>query len=119
MIRRRKTYCIEAEQVPLSGHVAQSNGVGLVADSKSNLDEKVHDHESTSTESVGQNLKSIGNEQTRPGDGVADVKEPDEGDLRVAKVFDVFLASVLKTGSDDGPDKEREKHACIRLVDPG
>lgn len=79
----------------------------MVADSKSNLDEKVHDHQTTSTESIGQNLKSIGNEQTRPGDGVEDVKDPDEDDLRVAEAFDVCLTSDLKTGSDNCPGKER------------
>lgn len=96
--------------------VLQGNGVGLVADREGDLDEEVHDHETTSTESVGQDLQRISNEQAGPGDGVRDIKEPDEHDLRVSETLDVRFAGNFETSGDNGPGNEHKHHAYMMLM---
>lgn len=105
-----QTYSVEAPEVPVVREVVKSNGVGLVADGKSDLDEEVHDHQATGTKTVGQDLEGVGNEKTGPGDRVEDIEEPDESDLGVAEVLDVLLATLLEASGHDGPGKEHAQH---------
>lgn len=104
------TYSVEAPEVPVVWKVLEGDGVGLVADSESDLDEEVHDGKTTSTESEGADLQSVGNDQTGPSDGVADIEEPDEGNLGVSKSLNLGLSSGLEAGSDNGPGQEEQQH---------
>lgn len=109
------------------GKTLPGNGVGLTTNSENSLNSDVHDHETLSTESVRKNLKSVGDEKTRPGESVEDTVDPDEGDLGVTGSF-VALARVLVGGAGDGPAHERDDHtsggsqeerATTDLVDEG
>lgn|SRR5687767_9367176 len=106
----QSTYSVEAPEVPVVGKVLEGDGVGLVADGESDLDEEVHDHQTTSTESVWGDFKSVGDDQTGPGDGVTDVEEPDEGDLGVSETLDLCLAGGFEAGSNDCPGQEEQQH---------
>ena len=107
---RNGTYSVKAPEVPVVGEVLESNGVGLVTNGESNLDEEVHDHETSSTESERADFQSVGDDQTGPSDGVADVEEPDEGNLRVSKLLDFDFTGGFESSGDDGPDEEENKH---------
>ena len=78
------TYSIETPEVPVVRKVFESDGVGLVTDGESNLNEEVHDHEATSTESEWADFQSVSDNKTGPGNRVADVEEPNKGNLGVS-----------------------------------
>lgn len=61
-----------------------SNRVCLTTNSQDSLNGDVHDHKTLSTEAIRQDLQSIGDEQTGPGESVEDAEDPDERDLCVA-----------------------------------
>jgi hypothetical protein len=106
-----ETYSVEAPEVPVVGKVLESDGVGLVANGKSNLDEEVHDHETSSTESEGADFQSVGDDQTGPSNGVTDVKEPDESNLRVSQSLDLGFTAGFEASGDNCPDEEEEEHS--------
>lgn len=108
--KKRLAYSVEAPEVPLVGKVLEGDGVGLVANGESDLDEEVHDHQATSTESIRSDLQCVGDDQTRPRDGVADVEEPDEGDLRVSELLDLSLSRGFEACGDNGPGQEENQH---------
>lgn len=91
------------------GHAVPCNGVCLTADGENGLNGDVHDHEALGTEAVGQNLKSVCNEQTRPGERVEDTEDPNEGNLGVAGAG-VCLVRVLVDGASNGPANEVDGH---------
>ncbi|KAI6755517.1 hypothetical protein HG531_004623 [Fusarium graminearum] len=103
------------------GKVLESDGVGLVTDGESNLDEEVHDHQTSGTESEGANLQSVGDDQTRPGNGVTDVEEPDKGDLGISEALDLCLTAssfpIIKDGefvlTNSGSKEERATTEAI------
>ena len=87
------------------GKVVPCDGVRLTTNGEDSLHSDVHDHETLSTESVRQNLESVGNEQTRPGESVEDTEDPDEWNLSVTGCG-VGVAGVLIDGAGDGPADE-------------
>lgn len=107
---KNAAYSVEAPEVPVVRKVLESDGVGLVTNGKSNLDEEVHDHETSSAKSEGANFQSVGDDQTGPSDGVADVEEPDEGDLRVSQALDLGLTGGFEASGDNCPDEEEDQH---------
>lgn len=84
----------------------------LLSENKSSLDSQVHDHQSLGTELVWQDLKSVGDKETRPGERVEYTEHPDEDDLRISRTLDILLTTGLKSSSGDGPGQEHEEHAC-------
>lgn len=103
------TYSVEERQVPVVWQALPCNRVCLAADSKDSLDSDVHNHQTLSTKAVGQNLESVCDQQTGPGERVEDAKDPDEGDLRVAGAC-VLFTRVLVNGARDGPADEVDDH---------
>lgn len=75
---------VEEGQVPVLGKVVPRDGVGLTAHGENSLNSDVHDHETLGTKGIWQNLESVGNEQTGPGKGIEDTKEPHKGNLCVS-----------------------------------
>jgi hypothetical protein len=75
---------VEKRQIPVLREVVPSDRVSLTADSEDGLDGDVHDHKTLGTECVGQNLKSVGDKQTRPSKGIAHTKEPHKRNLCVS-----------------------------------
>lgn len=100
---------VEKRQIPVLGEVVPSDRVSLTTDGEDSLDGNVHDHKTLGTESVGQNLESVGDKQTRPGKSIAYTKEPHKGNLCVSGTL-VCLAGVLVDGAGDGPANERHHH---------
>jgi len=92
--------------------VVPCNWVGLISENESGLDSQVHDHQSLGTELVWQDLKSVGDKETRPGERVEDTEHPYEDDLRISRTLDVLLTTGLESSSGDGPGQEHEEHAC-------
>ena len=101
--------CVEEGEVPVARQVLPRDGVGLVADGEDGLDCDVHDHQTLGAETEGQNLESVGDEQTGPGDGVEDAENPDDGDLDVSGGL-VGVAGVLVDCRGDSPDGEHDDH---------
>lgn len=75
---------VEKRQIPVLREVVPSDRVGLTTNGEDSLDGNVHDHKTLGTECVGQNLKSVGDKQTRPGKSIADTKEPYKRNLCVS-----------------------------------
>jgi hypothetical protein len=100
------TYSVDGVELPVGGKVSESMRVDVLVDGKSNLDEEVHDHETTGSESEWDNLQSVGDNQTRPGNGVADIEEPDECNLRVSETLDLYLTAGFEAGCNNSPGQE-------------
>ena len=94
--------------------VVPGDGVGVVSEHQGGLDSQVHDHDSLGSELVWENLKSVGNEKTGPGERVEDTEEPDENDLRVSGSLGVGAVGLLVLGCDDGPGHEHGNHTGSR-----
>lgn len=105
-----KTYSVEESQIPVLRKTIPGNRIGLTTDSEYSLDGDVHDHETLGSKSVWENLESIGDKKARPGEGVEDTEDPDEGNLSVASRL-VSPVGILVDGASDGPGDEGADHA--------
>lgn len=81
----------------------------LLSKDQGGLDSQVHNHDTLGTESVGQNLERISDQQSRPGDGVEDREQPHEDNLGITRGLDI-LSLFINRGSYS-PCKEHENHA--------
>lgn len=88
--------------------VLKGNGVGVDVEGESGLDGDVHDHETLGTQSVGENLDGVADEETRPGERVHDSEEPDEEDHGLVGTRSALL---VPEGRGDGPEDEGTEHA--------
>lgn len=97
----------------------------ILANGEDGLDGDVHDHHTLSTKVEGQNLKSVGDKETRETDGVEDTEEPNEGQLGVSGTLVGDLDTVgelvgdgnlnlgvLVDSTSDGPESERGDHTA-------
>lgn len=81
----------------------------LLSKDQGGLDSQVHNHDTLGTQSVGQNLERIGNQESRPRNSVEDREQPNEDDLGITRGLDI-LSLFIHRGSDC-PRKEHEDHA--------
>ena len=51
---------------------------------------QVHNHDALGTQAIGKDLERIGDQETRPGDGVEDGEKPYKNDLWITRRFDVL-----------------------------
>jgi len=100
---------VEQGEVPVTWKLLPGDWVGLVTDGQDGLDGQVHDHETLGTETEWQDLDGVGDEETRPGDGVEDTEDPDDWDLDVTGSL-VGGTRVLVDGRGDGPEDEHDDH---------
>ena len=110
----RRTYRVEEAEVPVSRQVVPGERVGLGADGQGGLDGDVHDHDTLGTEMEGQDLKGIGDKETRETNVVEDTENPDEDDL--ADTVAGLSAGLVVHSGHDGPDSEGKNHTCINML---
>jgi len=94
--------------------VVPGDGVGVVTEHQGGLDGQVHDHDSLGSELVWENLESVGDEETGPGERVENTEEPDEDNLRVSGGLGVGAVGLLILRCDDGPGHEHGNHTSSR-----
>ena len=116
---------VDQRQVPVVREVLPRNGVGvtrmvslvqrvgtciedLLSKNQRCLHRQVHNHNTLGAQAVGQDLERVGDEQTRPGNGVEHREEPDEHDLRVAGSVDILGS--FEDGGNNSPCEEHENH---------
>jgi len=100
---------VEQGEVPVLWQFLPGDWVGLISDGQDSLNGDVHDHETFGTESEWQDLESISNQETRPGDSVEDTEDPDDWDLNVTSGL-VGLARVFVDSGGDGPENKHDDH---------
>lgn len=61
----------------------EGDRVGVLVEQKCDLDRDVEDHQTLSTQLVREDLDCVADQETRPGDRVGDLEEPDEDDERL------------------------------------
>ena len=86
----------------------------LLSENQWCLYRQVHNHDTLGAQAVGQNLDRVGDEKTRPGNGVEYREEPDKDDLWVAGSLDILGSFV--NGGNDSPGEEHENHAWEEKV---
>lgn len=115
---------VEEHEVPVVREVVPRKLVGLVSNGEDGLDSNVHDHHTLSTEVEWENLKGVGDEQTRETNIVEAAEDPNSSDLSIASALVgvcnttiwsicsgrscVFRVLVDTTG--DSPEDETEDH---------
>lgn len=109
-------YSVEVLEVLVVGKVFEGDGVGLVVDGESDLDEEVYDYQIMSMEFVWGDFKSVGDDQIGLGDGVVDVEELDEGDLGVFEVFDFCFVGGFEVGSNNCLCQEEQQYIQRMMV---
>lgn len=87
--------------------VVEGDRVGVGVEGKRALDRHVHDHQALATESVGEDLDRVADEQTGPGERVEDAEDPDEEDHGLVGALGAVLS--VETGSQ-GPEDEGAAH---------
>jgi hypothetical protein len=103
------TYSVNGVELPSRVEVVEAQGVNVLVDSQSDLDEQVHDHQTLGTNLERQNLDSVGDEQTRPSQRISDGEDPDHGNDGLTS--SLALGSLLLRRSDS-PDDEGNAHGC-------
>ena len=100
---------VDGVQLPLGAlpDAVHGDRVDLVVHDEGDVDGDVHDHHALGAELERQDLDGVGDEQTRPGEGVAHTVEPEEDDDGDAGALVCGLA-VLRAG--DGRCHEAQKH---------
>lgn len=88
-------------------------GANILSNGKDGLNGDVHDHHALSAEMEGQNLKGVGDKQTRETDVVEDTEHPDEDELSVSAAR-VGPVGVFVDGTGDGPANEGANHTKDR-----
>jgi len=81
----------------------------LLSENKSSLNSQVHDHESLGSQLIWQDFQSIGDEKTRPSEGIEDTEKPDPDDLDVSG-GGILLVGLFVDGGGNGPGGEHENH---------
>jgi hypothetical protein len=66
------THSVDGVELPGRVQVRKSEGINILVDGQGNLDEEVHDHETLGTDLEGQDLDSVGDKKTRPGQRITD-----------------------------------------------
>jgi hypothetical protein len=94
---------VAAVQFPLATlpRAVHGDRVDLVVDDERDVDGDVHDHHALGAELERQNLDGVCDEETRPGESVADSVEPEEDDDGDAGAGVAGLA-VLRAGDGGG-----------------
>lgn len=87
----------------------ESDGVGVGVQGEGTLNGHVHDHETLATESVGEDLDGVANQQTRPGERVEDAEDPDEENHGLVGALGAVLSVQARS---EGPEDEGAKHAA-------
>jgi hypothetical protein len=101
------TYSVDGVELPGWLQMIEAEGVDVLVDGQSNLNEQVHDHETLGTDLEGQDLDSVGNKQTGPGKRVSYGEDPDHGNDSLTS--GLALLSLL-LGRADCPNDEGETH---------
>lgn len=99
---------VEERQVPVVWEVVPGDWVCVVSEDKGSLNSQVHDHETLGTQLVWEDFEGVGDEKSRPTDGVEDTEEPDPRDLWVTSALDI--TGLLEFGRRNGPGQEHETH---------
>ena len=104
-----ETHSVNEVQLPgVAIKVLESNGVGVGVEGQGTLNRNIHDHETLGAQLVGQNLDGVADEQTRPGEGVEEREDPDEGDHGVVGAGRALLVVQAR---GEGPEDESAEHA--------
>ncbi len=120
---------VEERQVPVVWKVVPGDWVGVVSENQSSLNCQVHDHETLGTQLVWKNLERVGDEKSRPTDGVEDTEEPDPSNLWVASALNI--ASLLHANSrgeeewsssdtvnkEGGDDRDDKTEKCLFSIE--
>ena len=101
------TYSVDGVELPGWLQVLEAEGVDVLVDGQSNLDEQVHDHKTLGTDLEWQDLDRVGNKQTRPSKRVSDREDPDHGDNGLTGSL-ALLSLLLRRA--DGPNDEGQTH---------
>ena len=62
---------------------------------------------------VGQNLDGVGNQETRPSQGVSDTMQPDKDNVDIANCKGTFLGILL---TSDGSANQEQEHTTGAIV---
>lgn len=118
------TYSVDEVQLPgVVLKVLQGRGVGQVVKGEGELDDQVQNHHSLGAELICQNLERVADQETGPGDGVKDSKQPDEEDeSHVGAGSAVLLVQAARQAPDDegaehASGGDEEDGATAKLVD--
>lgn len=84
--------------VVLPADVRKSDRVGVLVEEESNIDGQEHDRETLSTDRVRENLSSVADKKTRPGQVVEEVVDEDNANNSLTS--GVSLSSSVATGSN-------------------
>jgi hypothetical protein len=103
------TYGVDRVELPVGHQVGESERVDVLVDGQSDLDEKVHDHETLGTNLEGQDLDRVCDEKTRPSERVSNREDPDHSNDTLASGLAALL---LLLGRADSPDDEAHHHGC-------
>jgi hypothetical protein len=103
------TYSVDGVELPVGHEMTEPEGVDVLVDGESNLDEEVHDHETLGTNLEGQDLDSIGNEETRPCKSIGNREDPDHGNDTTTSGH---AAMHLLLRRADSPNDEAHAHGC-------
>jgi hypothetical protein len=103
------TYRVDGVQLPVGHQVGESERVDVLVDGQSDLDEKVHDHETFGTNLEGQDFDSVGDEETRPSERIGNGEDPDHGNDTLTSGL---AAMLLLLGRANSPDNEADTHGC-------
>lgn len=95
------------DNVVLPSNVVERNWVDVVVEEEGQVDKEEHDGHTTGTDLEWENLDSVTDKETRPGQVVAGIVEEDEGDDGVTGGLGSVLGSVL---GGDCPWNEHGKH---------
>jgi hypothetical protein len=89
--------------------MVESQGVDVLVDGQSNLDEQVHDHQTLGTNLERQDFNCVGDKQTRPSQRISDGEDPDHGNDGLTS--SLALSSLLLRRSNS-PHDEGNAHGC-------
>ena len=109
-IRDKITYSVDKIQLPV-GTLKRLKGYGvcIVVQRQSCLNASLHHKQTLGPEFVWQDLNGVSDEETRPGHGVHDVEDPDEGNHRKVGTWGTLL---LVQSRCQGPKDEGDEHAA-------
>lgn len=100
---------VDGVELPLGAlpDAVHGDGVDLVVHDEGDVDSNVHDQHALGAELKGQDLDGVGDQETGPGEGVADTVEPEEADDGDTGAL---VSGLAVLGAGDGSGHEAEKH---------
>jgi len=95
------------EDIVLPANVVKTDGVDVLVEDQSDLDEQVHQHETLSTNVERQDLDGVGDQKTGPGEVIGGGVNEDHGNDGLSGSW---VPGDSELGRTNRPDSEGDKH---------